>query len=1143
MKNPNFKQRNSYSKSKSNAIFNCNIEVDFKRSFNEIENNKKNCKLTEEEYLPHFANKTIEEPKLYDSHNKQNKHDCLNNELNKYHVNKSINILNNKKDNLFSNNTNGNLINTEDNEKYLIKKIEEINNRNFTNRNIDNKKIDKELLKTFSNTIDVNENSQIIINNCNFSNFNKKNLIPENKILRKSNKPSLNNISMNLTNNNNNLMLLTCNNKNSFNYNPIRTTTTNNNNSKNSFNNSNFLGINTVNLSSKPALPTIIKSSFIMSGIENNKNVEGKGNYDEELHNILSNQKDNLTNRITNNTMNNNILLTNKELKYEFNPEILRTSNLKNSNLSKSKTIIPKKIFGGFNYNTSQITNNSIYSKKNHESLYLLTDSQNTYLNDMQKINKNRSVIIKNLNFKNCSNKYKIKRPKSQNLFEIQNYRNDLNINFNHLSIERKVKFENLQGKNYNDTIYDKKLFNIIDLKKKYNEVVKKKKLPTSILIKSIKSGTDKRNNYTSFNNYSLNEKNFISENYLNNANGNNNNNNSFKTLLRPVKNNSLYLNQKKTINNHSLYNKEMNIIEYSNSNIKIKLGSEISEANNNLKNHNLITKENKSNIYKSNNNEIRTFSKEKKFNAMSTLEGNSNAKYKSNNKNYKENFEKKNIKNLDNNSNLKNRVYNNDNKNSKNLLNSKNNLVKSHLNMNRTKNRKSIINIYPRDLIDFNSDNEYEKKVFDDFEKVLIYNEKKIGKRLRLKNKSFANGNFNWMNLITNNKSLNKGIKNTNKRDNNSKKNNLDFLTKLQLRNYETELLNQTTKNLNKKNLPFDLNNINPINDKENKELDSKNKINNKNNNTNLNEVIQNDISKNIIKNFNKSLVNNTNYLLNELRSYLKNKKLEYTSSENLSKNYNNTIDTTIKPSSGEENKGKNNYEIENINVNQFYLAEENIRNIDITNTNNSFSNLLNSSKEKKDFNNSPNKKHNLITDNIKKSNIINNNNNIKILENDYDSEIDNSRYNTSNKNEEDILYNKIEYDNAQKNLNEESNLINAYVDQLYNKNNLNISDSKYSQINESVNNKTDIIDNNYNLESKESIGNYYNKNKSFSICSQYADDIENMNSIIRRLDFAKNNKNEDSIFNLENKLYKNFELKFKNEIENIIFPKKLII
>ena len=159
----------------------------------------------------------------------------------------------------------------------------------------------------------------------------------------------------------------------------------------------------------------------------------------------------------------------------------------------------------------------------------------------------------------------------------------------------------------------------------------------------------------------------------------------------------------------------------------------------------------------------------------------------------------------------------------------------------------------------------------------------------------------------------------------------------------------------------------------------------------------------------------------------------------------------------------------------------------------------------------------------------------------------MDSSRYNKLDNTDKDIIFNnnknitesniceevelESEFTNSKSNQNKSQN---TNQKSNYKNNNSNFNDEI---LNKSANEKKLI--NNYILESKESLNNF-NKNKSFSNCSQYADDIEDMNTIIKRLDFENNQKNEESIFKLNNKIYNNFSAKFKNEIEAYLFPQR---
>lgn len=479
----------------------------------------------------------------------------------------------------------------------------------------------------------------------------------------------------------------------------------------------------------------------------------------------------------------------------------------------------------------------------------------------------------------------------------------------------------------------------------------------------------------------------------------------------------------------------------------------------------------------------------------------------------------------------LRNRIYNED-KFSKNLFNPiKSSSKKNLLNVKSFKTNNTL---NPNGFIDFNTDYENEKKAFNNLDKI-VKNEDFINKKLRARNKSFASSNLNWNNLIFTNKSQSIVVnKNNNKIEKISKIKTIDSLLKLQLQGMAMELKNQTTKNANISKKSLDLNAYNKENNS--KFVINRHNLNSKsisNHNTNL--LVNKNILPGQKKIINKSLVNSE--LINELQNYVTNKN--HDSNNNL--NYSKQIDKNNLSTSRIEidrNKNINNNNKENkvrIKQNPFVKESREINQSlikgDLINDD-EFNDIINSYKEETDST----RNNNNISDQ--------NNNNIRILENDSDIMLnDHNKYyklNNSVKNEKNInsttkLNNQLECEKSNSRI--LNNIINIENEKSYN-NNYNNEYIYEENINKF---KDKVVDNSIQdsiKNSKES----FDKNKSFSNLSKYADDIEDMNTIIKRLDFAKTNKNQDSIFDLNNRTYIEFNLKFKNEIESHLFPYKYL-
>lgn len=296
--------------------------------------------------------------------------------------------------------------------------------------------------------------------NCKY--FKSNNLL-NNKTISKNN-----NFSLNLINNNKCFKKI--NNNISLNNNIIKTST-----NKYSQINCQF-NTNQIN-------PTILKSSFIMAGIEkknknshNNNNAESKFNCDVELRNLL-----NPSNADKN------------KLKENFSSSKIKSNDNYNCNRASKNNLAKISICnydksGNNNNNSNKSQKINTRSKSKNTSIYVLTNSQNEYLSKMPKTNKNRSISFNNLKYKSFSNNNNnMKRYNSGNFNRYISNKAGPSVNSYCSSLEKKNSLDMINKKYLTKILNESKTQSIIDIKKKYNEVYKNKykKLPNSLIIKS----------------------------------------------------------------------------------------------------------------------------------------------------------------------------------------------------------------------------------------------------------------------------------------------------------------------------------------------------------------------------------------------------------------------------------------------------------------------------------------------------------------------------------------------------------------------------------------------------------------------------------------------------------------------------------
>jgi len=271
-----------------------------------------------------------------------------------------------------------------------------------------------------------------------------------------------------------------------------------------------------------------------------------------------------------------------------------------------------------------------------------------------------------------------------------------------------------------------------------------------------------------------------------------------------------------------------------------------------------------------------------------------------------------------------------------------------------------------------------------------------------------------------------------------------------------------------------------------------------------------------------NKKLINSE--LIKELQYIENNKKEECSTNQNNSENLENIIS-----SSRIKTNRDNNYLYDDKNQQKNVFANLINKENDLKNNVIHYKSL-NDQKADLQYRNLNFKNEDAHLSKNANENVRNQNKNIIILENDSDIILnDTSKYNKLNNTDINARNSNADSKSLQDFVSEAS-----YSKVTVNKNNFENNISNFS------NKDKDLKENNFKEDSIQKSKASIDKNKSFYNISQYADDMEDMNTIIKKLNFAKNSKNEDSIFNLNSRIYIEFDLKFKNEIEAYLFPQK---
>jgi len=466
-----FELKKTLNNSKSNEHVNKYIEEDLMKAYYVFENSNKsyiketgigkNSIFGEKEDVKSYLIKDKENIKLHDSYNRnlQKNSQEKNSFGNYFNMNFDDEHLIKNSDNNFHFTYKSNVSKADNDTQKYIKRPQQANN---TNRSL------------FENNNYNKNNSNNTVSNALNDNFNKNSKFQaiNNNIFPKNNKPTMNNHSLNLPNKMNFLHPLS--NKNSFNNNFNNNPTFNLcKNNKNSSKNSNFIGVkNYNNFNNNIGNPTVLKSSFIMSGFEKKKSVESKNYCEKELQDLI-NVKGDLLNK---ENIYFNILKNSRNMTYDESAnEFLSISKEKNSNIKKKNSFKINKSNGETDSTAKQHINIQNFRKFSEN---ILAESQNKKVQDIQSIKQNKSISFNNTNIRSNSNNMINRRPKSQNVNEIKN-----NIGISELE----SNFASLDSikKKYFNLLNNSKNLSILDLKKKYNALVKKKKNPTSLLISS----------------------------------------------------------------------------------------------------------------------------------------------------------------------------------------------------------------------------------------------------------------------------------------------------------------------------------------------------------------------------------------------------------------------------------------------------------------------------------------------------------------------------------------------------------------------------------------------------------------------------------------------------------------------------------
>lgn len=488
-----------------------------------------------------------------------------------------------------------------------------------------------------------------------------------------------------------------------------------------------------------------------------------------------------------------------------------------------------------------------------------------------------------------------------------------------------------------------------------------------------------------------------------------------------------------------------------------------------------------------------------------------------------KKNYEiNKPLKNFETKSKFRNRIF--DEEKAKKLYNPK---------LSKNKNIVKVINnknFDKKEFSEFNSEKENIKRLSDNL-KYLAEIEEKLNGRLKIKNKSFSSSNLNWNYLFVTAKSNSYFLAKNNKIQRNKSEN-------------KTQVSNIDDLMIKRKSNEFNL-----------KHSDNKNIINNNNDNKTFKKKLtfdyysdENKTSLNDHENT-KTKDNETNFLNKNLISQaISSAKIRDNAViASLAKsNLNEEIKESSKRKLNEEEKKYISEEINPIKPVNYKLEKQTIE----ENTNATTNSLIIKTANEKIISERNQNSKSLFD---AKRNLNSMQNNIKIFENDLDIQLmDISKYNKLDT-EKDLIFNNInatesdQYEEV-KFESEFSNCDNhrdsnfAAIEKSFNNNN---NKGSYSNFIKNINDASQYEKDNKNLisdlvlDSKESLNNFQN-NSGYSDCSKFADDAENMNTLIKRLDFNFISKNVNSVFNLTSKVYGEFNVKFRNEIEGHLFPQR---
>ena len=242
--------------------------------------------------------------------------------------------------------------------------------------------------------------------------------------------------------------------------------------------------------------PTVLKSSFIMGGIKN------KENFNKSTNNKINTINSNNQNYNSTGVQNFNVFLEKNNQphleKMDINELTRNTQEINNIYPQKNNTdkVNYNSIYKNYNSSNPVLNLNNHHKinqlfvktsqiEKNNESGYLISESNQkiNFVNKENNLNL-RSESVNNIKIRPKSFPYKDKRANSHLDFENFNILNNYDFDPYAHSLERKYSVEQ-KILTFKNIIKNTKSLSMVSVKQKYEEMLKKKNFPSSLIYKS----------------------------------------------------------------------------------------------------------------------------------------------------------------------------------------------------------------------------------------------------------------------------------------------------------------------------------------------------------------------------------------------------------------------------------------------------------------------------------------------------------------------------------------------------------------------------------------------------------------------------------------------------------------------------------